>query len=226
MSLLYELHGDKESVFTVLYRLYILCNFLKINFFTFFTKYFCIVAFLQYLFHAHPPAVVTNHFRHRRSSAFLQMASAVKSLVAEVRWRGLWGTVRAMKMNKLGTMQNFIGEDEFNNRYFEKKTESYGRHRWVEYVDERNPDSLKVTPEWHAWLHHNIDIAPVKVPLPKPMYQTDAVGNSTGTRNAYFQPNHRLAKEFAGTAEEKYEMWKPREKKEVVEKGGDVLDLK
>lgn len=119
-----------------------------------------------------------------------------------------------------------VGEDEFNNRYFEKKTESYGRHRWVEYVDERNPDSLKVTPEWHAWLHHNIDIAPVKVPLPKPMYQTDAVGNSTGTRNAYFQPNHRLAKEFAGTAEEKYEMWKPREKKDVVEKGGDVLDLK
>ena len=32
------------------------------------------------------------------------MASAIRSLVAEARWRGLWGTVRAIKLNKMGTM--------------------------------------------------------------------------------------------------------------------------
>lgn len=35
------------------------------------------------------------------------MASKLKALATEARWRGLWGTVRALKMNKMGTMHCF-----------------------------------------------------------------------------------------------------------------------
>lgn len=113
------------------------------------------------------------------------------------------------------------------NRFFEDGTETYGRDRWVEYVDDRNPDSLKITPEWHAWLHHNTDMVPTEQPLPKPAYQVESTGNPTGTSEAYFQPNHRLSKQFDGSASEKYESWKPesgRQREESSEK--DVLDLK
>lgn len=124
-----------------------------------------------------------------------------------------------------------VGEDKFKNRYFEDRAETYGRDRWVEYVDDRNPDSLKITPEWHAWLHHNTDAPPADQPLPKPTYQIDETGNPTGTSDAYFQPTHRLSKQFHGGADEKYESWTPNAPNASKEKEGggisqDVYDLK
>ncbi|PXF43217.1 NADH dehydrogenase [ubiquinone] 1 alpha subcomplex subunit 12 [Gracilariopsis chorda] len=156
------------------------------------------------------------------------MAATFKALMAELRWRGLWGTVRAIKMNKMGTMQCFVGEDKFKNRFFENKNETYGRDRWVEYVDDRNPDSLKITPEWHAWLHHNVDEPPTDHPLPKPIYQAEETGNPTGTREAYVPPHHKLAKNSVGSASEKYESWRPGSEAAdtEVDDRKDVLDLK
>lgn len=125
-----------------------------------------------------------------------------------------------------------MGEDELKNRYFEDRSETYGRDRWVEYVDERNPDSLKVTPEWHAWLHHNTDAAPSMQPLPAPLYQVDAGGNPTGTLDAYVPPHHRLHKRFHGSALEKFEPWRPQggaaasSAAAAAAADKDVLDLK
>lgn len=122
-----------------------------------------------------------------------------------------------------------VGEDKFRNRYFEDKTESYGRDRWVEYIDEVNPDSLKVEPEWHAWLHHNTDDPPSEHPLPKPVYEKPSAGNPTGTSEAYVPPHHRLSKNFDGNATEKYEPWIPQGGKTSKDKTDieeNVLDLK
>lgn len=154
------------------------------------------------------------------------MGSKIRALVTEARWRGLWGTMRAIRMNKMGTMHCFIGEDEFRNRYFENKSEWYGRDRWVEYADERDPDSLKVTPEWHAWLHHIIDTPPAERPLPKPSYQVESKGNMTGTRDAYVPPNYRLSKKYEGVAGDKFEQWSPHRGQKKGENEKDVLDLK
>jgi len=44
------------------------------------------------------------------------MASKIRALVTEAKWRGIWGTVRAVKMNKFGTMENFgkiIDSDDY-----------------------------------------------------------------------------------------------------------------
>lgn len=119
-----------------------------------------------------------------------------------------------------------VGQDKFKNRFFEDKMETYGRDRWVEYVDDRNPDSLKITPEWHAWLHHNTDAPPSEKPLPKPAYQAEGSGNPTGTRDAYVPPHHRLSKRFDGSAVEKFESWRPAGGPEGEAAGKDVLDLK
>ncbi|CAN8061342.1 unnamed protein product [Agarophyton chilense] len=156
------------------------------------------------------------------------MSTVIKSFVTEARWRGLWGTIRAIKLNKMGTMHCYVGEDKFNNRFFENRKETYGRDRWVEYVDDRNPDSSKITSEWHAWLHHIIDEPPTEKPLPKPIYQAEETGNPTGTRDAYVPPHHKLAKNSIGGASEKYESWKPGSEpvRSDVGSGKDVYDLK
>lgn len=120
-----------------------------------------------------------------------------------------------------------VGEDRFRNRYFEDKREWFGRDRWVEYVDDRNPDSLKITPEWHAWLHHNIDASPTETPLPAPDYVKPSAGNPTGTKKAYFPPHHRLHQRFGGAAPEKFETWTPgKSAGSASTDGKDVLDLK
>lgn len=131
--------------------------------------------------------------------------------------------------------RHLVGEDHFRNRFFEDVTESYGRDRWVEYGDHWNFDSLKITPEWHAWLHHNIDTPPSKQSLPEPTYKVAASGNQTGTRNAYVPPHHRLSKKYEGFASEKYETWDPSKSQQQQRKEqspstknaeADVLDLK
>lgn len=93
-------------------------------------------------------------------------------------------------------------------------------------MDDRNPDSLKIEPEWHAWLHHNTDVAPSEHPLPKPVYETPSAGNPTGTRDAYVPPHHRLSKNFEGNASEKYEPWSPKGTAKKEDAGENVLDLK
>lgn len=99
-----------------------------------------------------------------------------------------------------------VAKDYFGNRFFENKSETYGRHRWVEYSEDRGYDSLRIPPDWHAWLHHNTDVVPTKRPLPKPEYHVPATGNKTGTPDAYVPDHHRLSKQFAGPSKEKYEV--------------------
>ena len=118
----------------------------------------------------------------------------MRALVTEAKWRGIWGTVRALKMNKFGTMHCYVDSDSFGNRYFENKEETYGRHRWVEYAETRNYDSLKIPPDWHAWLHHNSDVPPSERPLEQPIFQSEVTGNPTGTDKAYYPPGHPLHK--------------------------------
>jgi hypothetical protein len=133
---------------------------------------------------------------------------AIRALIAEARWRGTWGTIRALKLNKFGTQKYFgrspaavrvrphakryvfdwetrafvrpwpvplqphassnlvrceiycvglqtmndcdhsspVAEDDLGNKFFENKTETYGRDRWVEYSDEKNFDSSNISP--------------------------------------------------------------------------------
>ena len=58
-----------------------------------------------------------------------------------------------------------VGEDEFGNRYFRTKggkidpTLGFER-RWVIYNGLAEPS--RVTPDWHGWLHHTVDVPPTE----------------------------------------------------------------
>lgn len=160
-----------------------------------------------------------------------RVVSAVRALAGEARWRGLWGTVVALKLNKFGSMKNFVHEDEFGNRYFENRHTTYGRDRWIEYSERKNPDSSRVPPEWHAWLHHIVDERPSEKPLLKKSWEKEVTGNLTGTQNAYAPVHNPLSRNFVGLAKEKTMAWDPKSDTGVVKgKPGlaemDIYDLK
>lgn len=76
--------------------------------------------------------------------------NALRNLAAEARWRGLWGTVRAIKMHRLGSRKHFVAEDEAGNRFFNDPSLPAGRDRWVEYAEAKNFDAVKIAPEWYV----------------------------------------------------------------------------
>lgn len=76
--------------------------------------------------------------------------NTLRTLAAEARWRGLWGTVRAIKMHRLGAKPYFVAEDEAGNRFFSNPSLPAGRDRWVEYAEAKNFDAVKIAPEWYV----------------------------------------------------------------------------
>lgn len=78
--------------------------------------------------------------------------NTLRTLAAEARWRGLWGTVRAIKMHRLGSKPYFVAEDEAGNRFFSNPSLPAGRDRWVEYAEAKNFDAVKIAPEWYVGL--------------------------------------------------------------------------
>jgi NADH:ubiquinone oxidoreductase subunit len=102
---------------------------------------------------------------------------------------------------------DFVGADEFGNRYFRDKKEADPKkaRRWVLYKGE--PEASKVPPHWHRWLHYVTDEVPANL-VTKP-WQKPHVPNLTGTALAYRPPGHVLAGAQRDKATGDYEAWKP-----------------
>jgi NADH:ubiquinone oxidoreductase subunit len=94
-----------------------------------------------------------------------------------------------------------IGDDEFGNQYFQNKN---GK-RFVIYKG--IPEPSKVPFEWHGWLHHSTNIAPVNIDTHKYSWQKIHLPNLTGTKNSY-SPKNSLEPKTSAT----YEAWKPDSK--------------
>ncbi len=97
-----------------------------------------------------------------------------------------------------------IGKDEFNNRYFAEK--SGGNRRWVIY--EGIPEASKVPAEWHAWLHHTVDEAPLGERPTIPWGKTH-VRNLTGTAAAYRPGGSILGNGERQKSGSDYQAWTP-----------------
>ncbi|QPQ55173.1 NADH:ubiquinone oxidoreductase subunit NDUFA12 [Allosphingosinicella flava] len=97
-----------------------------------------------------------------------------------------------------------VGTDSAGNVYYEGKKD--GR-RWVIYAGEN--DASAIPPEWHAWIHRQIDGLPDDALPPVRPFQKPATGNLTGTAQAY-RPSGAL--ERGGrrqAASGDYEAWTP-----------------
>jgi NADH:ubiquinone oxidoreductase subunit len=102
----------------------------------------------------------------------------------------------------------FIGEDEFGNRYYQERGQSnpWRRRRWVVYEGE--VEASRVPPAWHGWLHYTVDRPPAGR-IPTWPWQKPHLPNLTGTRAAYRPPGHDLQGGKRAAATGDYEPWKP-----------------
>ena len=103
-----------------------------------------------------------------------------------------------------------VGEDALGNIYFEAKAPDSAlgyRRRWVIYSGAN--DSSRVPPEWHGWLHHQIEASPQDVLPPVRGWQKDAQPNLTGTTAAFRPAGAMEAGGHRAAATGDYEAWIP-----------------
>ena len=106
----------------------------------------------------------------------------------------------------------FVGEDEFGNRYFRTKDGAIDpalgfERRWVVYNG--YAEASTVGPAWHGWLHHTFDTPPtMEAVTPRPWWKPHRP-NLTGTPGAQRPSGSILAKGRRPRATGDYKAWTP-----------------
>jgi NADH:ubiquinone oxidoreductase subunit len=96
-----------------------------------------------------------------------------------------------------------VGEDQFGNRYYKEKS---GDRRWVIYSGD--VEASRVPPEWHAWLHHTVEDAPLG-PRKEIPWEKEHIANLTGTPAAYHPSGSLVEAGSRPPATGDYEAWRP-----------------
>lgn len=107
----------------------------------------------------------------------------------------------ALEIRRLGRQ---VGTDSLGNIYYAAKK---GGRRFVVYNGIN--DAARVPPDWHAWLHHQIEGLPEEALPPAPKFLKPPTGNLTGTPKAY-RPSgaiERGGRRAAASGD--YEAWTP-----------------
>ncbi|GLK76128.1 NADH dehydrogenase [Methylopila jiangsuensis] len=108
----------------------------------------------------------------------------------------------------------FVGEDEFGNRYYRLKNDpeknaAFGtERRWVVYSGYAEASAIPTG--WHGWMHHTVDTPPVDESYAPRSWQKPHRANGTGTAQAYRPKGSALSPERrrpAATGD--YEAWTP-----------------
>ncbi len=106
----------------------------------------------------------------------------------------------------------FVGEDEFGNRYYRtkggKKSTALGYDkRWVVYSG--YAEGSTVPPSWHGWMHHTVDTPPTQINYEPRLWQKPHRPNMTGTPAAYRPAGSTLAAGRRPRATGDYKAWSP-----------------
>lgn len=96
----------------------------------------------------------------------------------------------------------FVGEDEFGNRYFRERN---GERRWV--IFNGTVEASAIPPGWHGWIHHRLDSPPG--PYRPRDWEKPHEPNLTGTALAYRPPGSVLHPRPRTPGGPDYEPWKP-----------------
>jgi len=98
-----------------------------------------------------------------------------------------------------------VGRDIHGNVYYQSKKGP--DRRWVIYNGEN--DASRITPEWYAWMHKQIDDLPDVALPPAPKYLAKPTPNMTGTPYAY-RPSGALERGgHRQAASGDYQAWTP-----------------
>lgn len=109
---------------------------------------------------------------------------------------------------------NFVGSDEFGNRYYRalgaKIDPNVGaERRWVIY---NGPvEASAVPPGWRGWLAHTVDVPPSEEDYQPRPWQKPYVANQTGTERAYRPRGSQLSFGQRPAATGDYVPWTPNE---------------
>jgi NADH:ubiquinone oxidoreductase subunit len=106
----------------------------------------------------------------------------------------------------------FVGEDEFGNRYYRTRAGKIDpalgfERRWVIYNG--TAEASIVPPSWHGWLHHTVDTPPtLEKVMPRPWWKPHRP-NLTGTPGAHRPIGSTLAQGRRPKATGDYKAWTP-----------------
>jgi len=108
----------------------------------------------------------------------------------------------------------FVGEDEFGNRYYRtagrKIDPTLGfERRWVIYSG--YAEASMIPPSWHGWMHHTIDVPPTEDAYQARSWQKPHRPILTGTPGAYRPSGSTLAQNRRPRATGDYRAWRPGE---------------
>jgi NADH:ubiquinone oxidoreductase subunit len=96
----------------------------------------------------------------------------------------------------------FVGEDEFGNRYFRERK---GPRRWVVYNG--LAEASAIPPGWHGWIHHRVDTPPG--PYERREWEKPHLPNLTGTGAAYRPKGSILGAPTRPKSDGEYDAWTP-----------------
>ena len=105
-----------------------------------------------------------------------------------------------------------VGEDEFGNVYYRTKggvkDKALGfQRRWVIYKGEA--DASKITPDWHGWMHHRVNVPPTVETYRRRDWQKPHKPNMTGTAAAYRPKGSLASAEGRPVVTGDYDAWTP-----------------
>jgi NADH:ubiquinone oxidoreductase subunit len=100
----------------------------------------------------------------------------------------------------------FVGTDEFGNRYYQNAT---GSRRWVLYNG--TVEASRVPPDWHGWLHFTFREPPTIAPLRSKSFELPYVPNLSGLPGAYRPAGSLAAQGVRAPATADYEAWSPEQ---------------
>jgi NADH:ubiquinone oxidoreductase subunit len=106
----------------------------------------------------------------------------------------------------------FVGEDEFGNRYYRTRNGKIDptlgvERRWVTYNG--IAEASKVPPGWHGWLHHVADLPPTQDKPRSYPWEKPHQPNLTGTPRAHRPSGSTLAQGRRPKATGDYQAWTP-----------------
>jgi NADH:ubiquinone oxidoreductase subunit len=106
----------------------------------------------------------------------------------------------------------FVGDDEFGNRYYRTKGGKIDpvlgfERRWVIYNGVA--EASAVPPSWHGWLHHTVDEPPTRETVVARPWWKPHRRNLTGTPAAHRPAGSTLAHGRRPKATGDYKAWTP-----------------
>ena len=106
----------------------------------------------------------------------------------------------------------FVGEDEFGNRYYRTKGGKIDpvlgfERRWVIY--QGYAEASQIGPAWHGWMHHIVDTPPTEEKYRPHSWEKPHRENMTGTPAAQRPSGSTLAQGRRPKATGDYKAWVP-----------------